>query len=299
MTSPPSLRLGAGVLRRLTRLRLEARVSPSSVSGGTRQGMRPGSSREFFGFRAYEVGDDVRDMDWAATLRLDRPYVRVYRREVEASLLLLIDASRSMAFGEPSKLGYAQALASALGYLALAHHDRVGAAVFGNGDVTCLPLSRGEGHWAALERFVGGARAAGGSGLDGVLTAVRRCGQPGLTVLISDLLPPETFRNALRRLALCPTTVVVIQLLSPQEIDPDVQGDLELVDLESGEARRGFVGDAERREYRAALADLRERAAAMCRRAGIRHVALSTAAPLVGCLQRDLVRAGVLRRERS
>ena len=136
------------VLRRLG-LRLQRGVIPEASSAGSRRGPRLGSSREFIGLRAYQFGDDLRDLDRAATLRFNRAHIRQYRQEVEASLVLLLDASSSMAFGDPSKFEYGQALAAALGGLALAHHDRVGAAVFGETLSASLPAGRGHGQWRA------------------------------------------------------------------------------------------------------------------------------------------------------
>ena len=284
-------------LRRLTRLRLQWRAAASAGAAGSRRGQRPGSSRELLGLRPYEPGDDLRDLDWAATLRFDRPYLRLYRQEVEASLLLLIDASASMAFGRPAKLAFAQGLACALGYVALAHHDRVGALAFREAVAARLPVGRGNGQWGALRRVVDGLVAAGPTGFADVPAALAGLhGLHGLAVIVSDFSPPEAFAEGLRRLGGCDIRVVALHLLSPEELDPTLEGEIELVDCETAEARSGWIGPAERAAYRAALAGLGARVAAMCRDAGIRYVQVSTAIPVVRCLQDTLVRAGVLRR---
>ena len=182
----------------------------------------------------------MRDLDWAATLRFDRPYLRLYRQEVEASPLLLIDVSASMAFGDPAKLAYAQALACALGYLALAHHDRVGALAFSDAVSARLPAGRGSGQWEALRGVGGGFVAAGSTrvtDIPGALASLR--GPHGLAVILSDLSPPEAFAEGLRRLARCPLRAVALHLASPQELDPTLEGEIERVDCETGEARGG------------------------------------------------------------
>lgn len=287
-----------GMLRRLARLRVQWRAAPGAGIAGSRRGQRTGSSREFLGLRPYEVGDDMRDLDWAATLRFDRPYLRLYCQEMEASLLLLIDVSASMAFGEPAKLAYAQALACALGYVALAHHERVGALAFRETMVARLPAARGNGQWGALRRLVGSLAPAGRTAFAEAPAALGGLrGQHGLAVILSDFAPPEAFAEGLQRLGACPLRAAAVHLMSPQELNPDLEGEIELVDCETGEARGGWIGPAERAAYRAALTGLGTRAAALCRDAGIHYVQVSTAVPIARCLQDTLVRAGVLRRE--
>lgn len=257
------------------------------------------------GLRPYEIGDDVRDLDWATTVRFDRPYVRVYRREVEDSLLLFIDASASMGFGDPSKLAYAQALACALGYLALARHDRVGAVSFTDAAGPALPAARGGGQWNALRDFVEALRPGGLTEFTGVSQALARLREHrGLAVILSDFDPPERFERGLRLLAKCPVTAVALHILSPQELDPELlepalEGEVELVDPETGETRAGFIGSAERAGYRQALQRLSAHVADMCNESGIRSVRLSSGLPVLRCLQGPLVQAGVLGRETS
>lgn len=291
---------GETTLRRLDRLRLQWRVFTAGSTLGSRQAQRPGQSREFHGLRPYEVGDDLRDLDWAATVRFDRPYVRQYHQEVPASLLLLIDTSSSMGFGEPSKLAYAQGLGCALGYLALAHHDRVGGLAFTDRVTARLPAGRGSAQWSALRDLVGRLTANGPTSFSEIPKAAPRLKTlRGLAVILSDFSPPGAFSAGLSRLAHWPLSVVALHILSPQELDPDLQGEVELVDLETGETRGGWIGGAERALYRAALVGLRAETERICREAGIRYVQISTALPVVRCLQETLVRAGVLHRSGS
>ena len=287
-------------LNRLARLHLQRRVGAPGVGVGSRRGQRPGSSREFLGLRPYEIGDDMRDLDWAATLRFDRPYLRLYRQEVESSLLLLVDSSASMGQGEPSKWAYAQGLACALGHIALAHADRVGALAFNEAVLARLPVGRRPGQWRALRDTLGTLVPGGRTGFGAVPDWLARMrGFHGVAVILSDFLPPEAFADGLRRLARSPLCVVALQVLSPQELAPSLEGELELVDSETGEARGGWIGPAQRAGYAQALSGLNLRLAGLCRDAGVRYVQTATDVPIVRCLQETLVRAGVLGRERS
>jgi uncharacterized protein (DUF58 family) len=286
------------VLRRMTRLRLESRAAPSTPGLGSRRGPWPGSSRQFIGLRQYEIGDDVRSVDWAATLRFRRPYVRLYRQETEASLLLLIDTSASMAFDSPSKLAYAQALACALGYLALHRHDRAGVLPFADGPGPGLPIRRGVGQWPALRAVIGGLTAGGRVGFERIPEAVLALGgHRGAVVVLSDFYPPEAFADGLRRLARMAPTVVALRLVSPRERTPDLEGVRDLIDLETQEVRAGFIGPTERARYETRLAELGERLATLCRASGIRDAEIVTDTPVIRCLEGTLLRVGVLRRD--
>lgn len=288
------------VLRRLARLRVEWREAPAIGAGGQRPGRRHGASRELVGVRAYEAGDDLRDLDWAASARSTRPHVRQYRHEVEAALLLLLDTSASMAYGDPTKLAYGQALAAALGYLAFSHEDAVGALTFSDAVGGTLPVSRGRARWPSLRALLREATPAGRADL---AEAVRRLpfggGHRGIAIVLSDFYPPERFARGLERLASAGLATIALHLLSPGELSPTLAGEVELVDLETGETRSGFVGETERAQYRAALDGMRARVGVVCRNAGARHVSVSTGTPIAACLETTLVHAGVLRRTRA
>ncbi len=286
------------VLRRLGGLRLQWRPGGAMASGGSRRGTRAGSSRDLVGLRFYETGDDIRDIDWATTIRFDRAHVRQYRQETEGTLLLLLDASASMGFGEPAKLDYAVAVACALGFLALAHHDRVGAVVFSNRVVASLPVARGYGQWRTLAAMVAGVTAAGPTSFDDIVLALPRLGRPrGTVVVLSDFVPLEAFSAGLTRLARMNLSIVALQVLSQQELVPTVDGDIVLADVETGETRSGWVGSAERAAYRSSLDLLRRQVASACEEVGARHVEVSTSTSVLRCLQHTLVHAGILTRK--
>src|SRR3972149_4109435 len=84
---------------------------------GERRSKRKGQSVEFADFRAYVPGDDLRTIDWNLYARLDKLIVKLFLEEEDLHFYTLIDASRSMDFGEPSKLDYAKQLAAALGFV--------------------------------------------------------------------------------------------------------------------------------------------------------------------------------------
>ena len=113
-------------LHKLEALELATRGSLAGPGIGPRRSPKVGTSVEFSDFRNYAPGDDYRRIDWNAYARLERLFLRLYRAEENLTVSLLLDNSRSMAWGEPSKFDLACRVAGALAYLALLRYDRVG-----------------------------------------------------------------------------------------------------------------------------------------------------------------------------
>src|SRR3979411_489506 len=124
MANPQTL-LDGPFARRLERLTLVSRKRLIGHGQGDRRSLRKGSSLEFADYRHYVEGDDPARVDWNIFSRTDTLFVRLYEEEEVLNVHLLLDASRSMDWGEPSKLRYARRLAAALGYTALTAPKRV------------------------------------------------------------------------------------------------------------------------------------------------------------------------------
>ena len=144
-------------LHKLEALGLATRQSLAGPGIGPRRSPRLGMSVEFSDFRNYAPGDDYRRIDWNAYARLERLFLRLYRAEENLTVSLLLDTSRSMAWGEPSKFDLACRVAGALAYLALLRYDRVGAFALGGDLRDHLPAAGGRAHvwkvWDFLEQL--------------------------------------------------------------------------------------------------------------------------------------------------
>src|SRR5438876_11898411 len=123
MANPQTLLDGA-FARRLERLTLVSRKRLIGQGQGDRRSLRKGSSLEFADYRHYVEGDDPARVDWNIYSRTDTLFVRLYEEEEVLNVHMLVDASRSMDWGEPAKLRYARRLAAALGYIALNASNR-------------------------------------------------------------------------------------------------------------------------------------------------------------------------------
>ena len=267
-------------LARIERLSLLSRATLTSRLRGGRRSRRRGFSTEFADHRDYVPGDDIRYLDWNIYGRLDRLFIKLFEEEEDLTVCILVDCSRSMAFGEPEKFRYARQVAAALAYIALGTEDRVGIYPFDRTMRAPFPPVRGRRNALRLISWLGDLEAGSGTGLLESMTHFASAAPArGMVILISDLLDPRGYTDALRTIAGRRTDVHLIHLLSPDEIEPTVAGDLRLVDAEDGEAVEVSVGGRILEAYRRTVEEFRAGISETCRRFDIQPLLTSTGMP--------------------
>ncbi len=263
-------------IRRLARLRVLARRRFAGAAGGTRRSTRRGSSAEFADHRPYYHGDDVRRIDWNAYARLEELVLRLYVAEEDLTVYLLVDASRSMAVGDPPKLDVAKRIAAALGYVALTGSERVSVVPFGPSIMRPMPPVRGKRKVGALLRHLDALEADGETDLGrSVEQLLARRPRPGVVAVISDLLDPGGYQRPLDRLVSERFEPALFHVLDPEELDPTPGGDLVLVDAER-ETRVDVSLDARAiAAYRGRLKAFLEGAEGWAKKRGVSYARLS------------------------
>jgi uncharacterized protein (DUF58 family) len=265
--------LSPELLARLETMELVSRKIFRGRMKGERRSPRKGQSVEFADFRNYVAGDDLRFVDWNTYARLDRLFLKMFLEEEDLHFYALIDDSASMAFGDPTKLRYAAQLAAALGFVGLVRGDRVKVETIGQSPREQAPMFRGRRSlWRMLEHLEGIAPGDGLPLAQGVKNFCLRNSGKGIVVLLSDLMDKEGFEPALRYLVSQSMDVYVIQILSAEEIDPDVQGDLRLVDCEDGDVAEVTVTPALLKRYKQTLATFVDSVRDFCHRRGMVHL---------------------------
>jgi len=261
-------------LRRLEQLELASRRLTAGRMKGERRSVRRGQSVEFADYRNYSVGDDLRQLDWNAYARLEKLFVKLFVEEEDVTVHVLVDASRSMDFGEPNKLDAARRAAAALSYLGLASMDRVSVAFLGDGRADGLRALRGKRRTLELFRFLSQPRS---DRLTGLAAAARdyasRMRGSGPLILISDLMDPG-YLDALRDLAGTRSQLSVLHLLAPDELEPSVPPDARLVDSETGHGIEVSGDDDLVERYRARLSEWQAEIASFVARRGGAYVAV-------------------------
>ncbi len=273
---------GADFMPTLEYLHIVARKILSGQMKAERRSRTKGVSVEFADHRPYSAGDDFRFIDWSIFLRTDQLFLKLFEEEEDLHIYLLLDASGSSDFGIPYKWHYLRRLTAALGYLGLASLDRVFVIPLGatlpRGAGQQLSL-RGKGKVFRLLSFLEGLKASGPTQLGSCLkTFAGSSRKRGLAVVLSDFYDPTALAglNALRYQKF---EVFCVQVVSPQETNPELLGDLRLLDTETGRWREVTLTEALLRRYREAYGAWTSNLENACRQSGMGHIRARTDQP--------------------
>ena len=279
----------SGFLAQLERLSLASKRTFRGRVRGERKSPRKGISVEFCDYRPYGVGDDLRYVDWNIYGRLDRLYLKLFVDEEDLCLHLLLDASASMDYGDPVKFDYGARLAAALGFVGLVNLERVGAGIVRERVAEGWPATRGRNQFLPLVEFLLRLRPGGVTGLnEGLTSYARRVRDPGLAVVISDLMDPSGYESGVRALLERRFDVHMIHVLAPAELDPTFGGDLRLLDAETGEVRELTLDGESLRQYRKRLRRFLDQAEAFCRANEVIYYRVATDTPVEEVVLRQL-----------
>ncbi len=284
------------VRSRLERLALHSRGRVRGLWAGGHPSVRKGESLDFADYREYTPGDDFRRIDHNLRARLGVTLVRLYEAEDELPLRVLCDVSASMGFG--GKFAAVRRLAAAITYLALASGDRVTPLAVPGAQGRVLDQGRPARHvggWPAVETWLEMLRPGGAADLTGALRLLReRAGTRGPTALVSDLLAPD-WPQALDLIGSARAGGLVVHLLDPTELEPDLMGDLRLVDAETGVTLDLSTSDDAYAAYRAARDAFLADAARRARRNGLDYVLIPAGPDALDRLVGGLAAAGAVR----
>jgi uncharacterized protein (DUF58 family) len=267
-------------LARLEQLELVSKKIFLGRMRGERKSKRKGQSVEFADYRNYVVGDDLRFLDWNLFARLDRLFIRLFMEEEDLHFYVLLDNSLSMDFGNPTKLRFAKQVAAALGFIGLVNMDRVVIEAFNDRLTQSLPAVRGRRSLWRMMDFLQKIESAGPSDLKKALrTFSLKCSGKGIVVLLTDFMDKGGYEDALRYLVARQLDIYVIQILSHEEIDPEIVGDLKLVDIEDEDVAEITVSAPLLKRYKQNLAVFRAALHQFCSRRGITYLFTSNQVP--------------------
>lgn len=238
-TAASHVSLDPALLARIADLELAARLIVEGARLGAHRSPFAGTGAEFQQMRPYLPGDDLKHLDWKHYARTDRLYTRVYRETTEWPVMIALDTSRSMAFADArgvTKLQVGTLLAAALTYVLVQQGEAVGLVTHGTDTGTALPARTGRPHLVRALGLLSRVRAEGGTDLGGAIRrAATRLGRRGCVALISDLYGNDDLQPALREARRMGHEVAVFHVLTPEERTLPSRGDVEFVDLETGD----------------------------------------------------------------
>lgn len=285
---------------------------------GKRRSYALGGSQEFADYRPYVPGDDVRRIDWNVYGRTGKAYLRQYWDEQELHVHLYLDVSRSMLGTEgstESKLLYALRLAACVGYVALGGDDRLVLRQFDEtGSKAELGALRGRSSTRKLFRYLADAHRAGIAHLNSgeveplpeaaaiqsldLSAAFRTAGalprRSGAAWLFTDGMYERGLEETLQALRAAGQSVVVVAVLSPEELNPGLTGELRLIDSELGTGKEVAISSAVLSCYREEIDAHIGEWKRICGENGAAFLALNTGMPLRDALGRLMSLPGML-----
>ncbi len=228
--------LSSAFMARLDQLDVTSRKLLAGKMKGERRSKRQGQSVEFADYRNYTIGDDLRFIDWNIYARLDKLFLKLFLEEEDLSLYVLVDTSKSNDYGNPNKAHYLKQVAAALGYVGLVNYNRVTVAAMTDRVVADTGAMRGRTKVRQMIDFVSNLPVDGTSDLAAACKRFALANRrKGVCVVLSDFFDKSGYESALKYVAGGNYDLFCVQVLSPQEIDPDLTGDLRLKDLEDGD----------------------------------------------------------------
>jgi len=279
-TSPKRLTdlLDPQFMARLDSLDVLSRKILQGKLQGERRSKRRGQSVEFADHRPYVAGDDVRFVDWNIYGRLEQLFLKLFLEEQDLTVHIVADASTSMSFGEPSKGLFIKKLTAALGYVSLVNNNRVTISFFTDGIKAQLANMRGRICLQQMAECLLTTEFDGLSKFDSACKqlAAGRIGS-GVMIVLSDFLFKQGYDSGLRRLIGRQYDLYVIQVLSTQELSPDLSGDLKLIDIEDADAAEITMSAALAKYYKRNVTAYCNELKEFCAHRGLVYVLVSSA----------------------
>lgn len=295
------------LLERLERLAIHWQKSLPGLVGGHNTSRFTGSGQEFLDHRHFHHGDDVRDVNWRAFLRLEKLFLKMFQLEPRIPVRIMVDTSKSMLTGGAtggktggddggaSKFDYARKLAASLCYVGLVRLESICLNPFSGTLGDPFVVSGGRHRIQPAVRFLSALTAGGSTDFLAVVRQfISRYPQRGVTFVISDFLDDADCEKPLQYLADFGHEIILIQVWSDADREPPWDGELELEDAETGRVVQLPFGGDVRGSYTAAFDQYSARLRNVALRNGGRYVGLSTAVAIEDAIFGPLLRTGAI-----
>ena len=293
--------LNDGFFSRLETLALELRANLGGFFGGKHLVRTYGQTVEFADYREYMLGDDIRRIDWNLYSRFEKFFLKLFTDERQMHTQIFLDCSASMGKSTPEKADYAIAIAAALGYLSVHNMDKVSFKLMkGNASEDNTGVIVGK---RAFFDAITGLESIDFDGDTDINKAIVSClslgNNDGLAVIISDFFTESDWKKAVDFLTFKKKQVLLIQVLTPDEIDPSYTGRVHLIDaeaesMEDGKNMKIKIDRSHQRAYEQAMADHTEDLRSFCASRGADFISISTEMPIEKALFKELLKVGIM-----
>ncbi|MCP4400266.1 MAG: DUF58 domain-containing protein [bacterium] len=283
-------------LKQLEKLKLITQKGVKGPFRGEHKSWRSGEGQEFLDYRNYQAGDDLRYVDWSVYGRFDKLLVKLFHAEENQTIHFLMDTSRSMRFGSPSKLIGAKRIAAAVSYIGLSNLDRITMAAFADTLTDFKPPVRGKRRYAEVLNFLHLLKADKPTNINKSLSEYATVGKyPGIILVLSDLFDPAGCQDGLKALSYRNFDVHLIQVLDREELFWTKTGSLALTDIESEEKKVSFVDRDLAKRYQKRVNDFLAEIKGFCDSNAINHYVYDTSIPFEDFLIEYLTKGAIFR----
>lgn len=282
-------------LKQLDRLQFRCHEIFRGRFKGERRSLNRGVGIEFSDYRPYELGDDLRHIDWNVYARLNLPFIKLFSADEDLSIFIFVDNSKSMSFGTPAKLECAKRIAAALSYIGLANFDRVSIITLSDQVIPIVPLTYGKSQFPKVARSIDAIVAANETHLGSCLTHFATSArQSGAAIVISDFLDSDGYELGLKQLKSRKFDLTVIQLLSDEELRPKLSGELRLEDAETGKKKGLTVSDRALANYKVRVDAFCDGLKGFCLNQGITYIKINNHVPIEEFFLQNLRKTGTI-----
>ena len=284
-------------LQQLERIEVLIKNNYAGMFGGSHKSRTFGSSCEFADYRDYMPGDDITKIDWNAYARFEKLYQKLYYDERQMHTKIYIDASRSMDYGDGKKAETALRLAAAIAYLSVSAMDKVSIYAVREGELidVCVGMSGKESYLSCVGRL-NELEFSGDSSLSAAIVPSSVGRGDGVSVIISDFLTDNNFEDAVTVLADRKRDVLCFQILSREELNPQLRGKMHLFDSEN--ASRFYRKNIDKEiigAYKMALAYSVDRIKNHCLSRGAEYLLVPSDSSLESVIFEKMMDMGVLK----
>ncbi|MDE7164700.1 MAG: DUF58 domain-containing protein [Clostridiales bacterium] len=286
---------------RLETLALNLRADLSGFFGGKHLVKTYGQTVEFADYREYQLGDDIRRVDWNLYSRFEKFFIKLFTDERQMHVQVFLDCSASMGKADPNKAAYATAVAAAFGFLAVHNMDKLSIHLV-KGDRAENPFGTivGKTSFFKAIRTLEETEFTGDCDLSSAIVGCQEVGnKDGITIIVSDFFSDNDFKKAIDYLAFKKRQVLLVQVLDEEEADPTFDGryqltDSEAVDVSDPKNMRIRITRSALKAYAKALAEYNAEIREYCASRGADFITLNTTQAIERVLFGELLKVGIL-----
>ena len=286
---------------RLETLALNLKTDLAGYFGGKHLVKTYGQTVEFSDYREYQLGDDIRRIDWNLYSRFEKYFLKLFTNERQMQVQIFLDCSASMGKENPQKAAYSAATAAALGFLAVHNMDKVSLYLMKE-NVAENPFGTiiGKNSFFRAVSVLDNMQFSEDTDIEACIMGCPNIGSNnGLTVIVSDFFTESNWKKAVDYLCYKHKQVLLVQVLAPEEVDPAYDGrvnliDSESVDLSDTKNMKIRITPAMRKAYAEALSDFKKDIKTFSSKRGADYVSVCSDTPIERMLFGELLKVGIM-----